>query len=180
MRITVKSIIYGLYVLALASCISPALRDWPDAIPAMASFEDAWESDAANRQLQSRQVYLEWVMVFYQGNLINPTGWSDLQDYLHPIAVPGQQELIAAQLADLGSAIGAEWSKHNSLRLIDNRMLSLWGSVVQLAPTIDKQQQSIAYIQQDVALLLAGDINGVNIHEERYEQALDLELFDGF
>jgi hypothetical protein len=88
--------------------------------------------------------------------------------------------LLDKQLAVLGEAIAAEWSRDNSVRRIDNRMLSLWGSVVQSAPTPEQQQMSVTVIQEDVDNLLSGNLNAVNIREQRYEEKLKIDLFDGF
>jgi hypothetical protein len=166
--------------LVLLSCLSPQLANWPESIPAMRVFEQSYAEDGQNQRLQSRQEYLEWVMVFYQGNLLYTNGWSDLNAYLHTASTRAQGEVFDAQLAVLGRLIAAEWSKDNSLRRIDNRMLSLWGSVVQSAPTPVQQQLAVQVIQQDVDSLLAGKLSALSIRELRYEEKLDIDLFDGF
>lgn len=166
--------------LATMSCLSPRLADWPESIPATQVFSQIYDEDSQNQRLQSRQEYLEWVLVFYQGSLIFPTGWSDLNSYLHGASTRAQGKVFDAQLAVLGKLIAAEWSKDNSLRRIDNQMLSLWGSVVQSAPTPETQQLAVQVILADVDSLLAGNLNAPSIREQRYEEKLDIDLFDGF
>ena len=175
-----KIILPGLLSMSLMSCLSPRLDQWPDSIPPIRVFAQVYEEDSQNQRLQSRQEYLEWVLVFYRGNLLYPTGWSDINSYVHAAATPAQTSLLNKQLAVLGEAIAAEWSRDNSVRRIDNRMLSLWGSVVQSAPTPEQQQMSVRVIQEDVDNLLSGNLNGVNIREQRYEEKLEIDLFDGF
>ena len=77
-------------------------------------------------------------------------------------------------------AIGSEWAKHNDLRLIDSRMLSLWGSTIQLAPDFESQQETVEVIAQDVERLLNGNLPREEIHERRYSSILGIELFEGF
>lgn len=167
-------------LILLNACLSPQLEDWPSSIPAMEYFVESYDEDLVNQQMQSREEYLEWVMVFYQGSLVYPTGWSDLDAFILPAANDAQAELLGFQIARLGRLIAAEWSKHNDVRRIDNRLLSLWGSVVQLSPTIETQQLSVAVIQQDVDALMNDYMNAVNIQEARYEEILEIDLFDGF
>ena len=180
MLVRFKIILPGLLSVSLMSCLSPQLAQWPDSIPPMQTFVQVYEEDSQNQRLQSRQEYLEWVLVFYRGNLVYPTGWLELHSYIHAAATPAQTSLLDKQFAVLGAAIAAEWSRDNSLRRIDNRMLSLWGSVVQSAPTPERQQLSVTVIQQDVDNLLSGNLNDVNIREQRYEEKLKIDLFDGF
>ncbi|MCH7816230.1 MAG: hypothetical protein IIC60_06645, partial [Proteobacteria bacterium] len=59
-------------------------------------------------------------------------------------------------------------------------MLSLWGYLVQSAPTPEQQRMSVTVIQEDVDDLLSGNLNGVNIRQQRYEEKLEIDLFDGF
>lgn len=175
-----KIILSGLLSVSLMSCLSPQLSQWPDSIPPMQVFAQAYAEDSQNQRLQSRQEYLQWVLVFYRGNLVYPSGWSDLNSYVHAAATPTQTNELDKQLAVLGAAIAAEWSRDNSVRRIDNRMLSLWGSVVQSAPTPEQQRMSVTVIQEDVDDLLSGNLNGVNIRQQRYEEKLEIDLFDGF
>jgi len=87
---------------------------------------------------------------------------------------------LDSQLADLGAAIAAEWAKDNDLRIIDNRMLSLWGWILQLADSNEQRLLSVEIIQLDVANLLEGDLVPTEVTEPRYERLLEIELFDDF
>ena len=166
--------------LFLASCIGPNLEDWPDSIPQTQVFIVAYDADEENQGRQSETEYLEWVLSFYQGNLAYQSGWQDIQGYVYEAPVPEAEQALLEQLSLLGIAIGSEWSKHNDVRQIDTRMLSLWGSTIQLAPDFDTQKQTVAVIATDIDLLLSGSLRKQDILEERYADILGLELFGDF
>ncbi len=166
--------------LLLASCITSNLANWPDSIPGQRVFIDAYSADEENQHRQSQTEYLQWVLNFYQGNLAYQSGWGAIQAFVFeaPTAEPGTR--MNDQLSRLGIAIGSEWAKDNDIRLIDSRMLSLWGSTIQLAPNHEKQQQSIEVIAVDVSQLLQGNLRKEDVQESRYAEILGLELFGDF
>ena len=166
--------------LFLASCIGPNLEDWPDSIPQTQVFIVAYDADEDNQGRQSETEYLEWVLSFYQGNLAYQSGWQDIQGYVYEAPAPEAEQELLEQLSLLGIAIGSEWSKHNDVRQIDTRMLSLWGSTIQLAPDFDTQKQTVEVIAIDIDLLLSGSLSKQDILEERYADILGLELFGDF
>ena len=166
--------------LFLASCIGPNLEDWPDSIPQTQVFIVAYDADEENQGRQSETEYLEWVLSFYQGNLAYQSGWQDIQGYVYEAPAPEAKHELLEQLYLLGIAIGSEWSKHNDVRQIDTRMLSLWGSTIQLAPDFDTQKQTVEVIAIDSDLLLSGSLSKQDILEERYADILGLELFGDF
>ena len=167
-------------LFTLASCVTPDIHNWPDSVPPQEVFIEAYAEDQENQHRQSQSEYLEWTLSFYQGNLVYQSGWQDIRSYV--FEAPSEQERVQllAQLRDLGVAIGSEWAKHNDLRLIDSRMLSLWGSTIQLAPDFESQQETVEVIAQDVERLLNGNLPREEIHERRYSSILGIELFEGF
>jgi len=169
-----------LSLLILASCIAPDIGNWPDSVPPRQLFVEAYVEDGANRQLQSRTEYLEWVLSFYQGTLTYQSGWEDIEGYIFVAADPQKNASLLAQLRELGIVIGSEWAKHNDIRLIDSRMLSLWGSTIQLAPNFEKQQETVELIASDIDALLGGSLAQEDILEARYSTILGFELFEGF
>ena len=166
--------------LFLASCIGPNLEDWPDSIPQAQVFIVAYDADEENQGRQSETEYLEWVLSFYQGNLAYQSGWQDIQGYVYEAPAREAEQALLEQLSLLGIAIGSEWSKHNDVRQIDTRMLSLWGSTIQLAPDFDTQKQTVEVIAIDIDLLLSGSLSKQDILAERYADILGLELFGDF
>lgn len=166
--------------LALASCVAPSIDHWPNSVPDQQVFMAAYSADSENKQRQSLSEYLQWVLSFYQGNLLHQSGWQDIQTYM--ITAPSLElnEELHDQMGRLGVVIGSEWAKHNDIRLIDTRMLSLWGSTIQLASNFDTQQRSIEVISEDVSQLLNGNLGKEDVQESRYADILGLESFADF
>ena len=167
-------------VVTLASCITPSIRDWPDDVPPSNLFISAYRADAANQVLQSEQAYLEWILGFYQGTVIYPTGWLDVERQLRNITEPEQRAVLSSRLRNLGILIGSEWAKENEARLIDNRMLALWGTTLQLMQTTDARLGAIELVSQDIEALFAGNLQKTDIVEARYAERLGFEVFGGF
>ena len=164
----------------LSSCIGTDLSNWPDSIPQQQLFIDVYQADIDNQQLQSRNEYLEWVLNFYQGSLVYRSGWLDIEAEVLNTVAPQDIDRLDLELHKLGAAIGLEWAKDNRVRLIDSRMLALWGSTLQLSENYDQQLRSIEVITKDVDDLLNGQLQKSDIAQTRYAELLQLEFFDDF
>lgn len=175
-----RSALLSALLFTLASCVTPDIGNWPESVPPQEVFIAAYAEDEQNQYLQSQTEYLEWTLSFYQGNLAYQSGWQDIRSYVFEAPSEQERAQLLAQLRELGVAIGSEWAKHNDLRLIDSRMLSLWGSTIQLAPDFESQQETVEVIAQDVDRILEGKLPREEIHERRYSSILGLELFEGF
>ena len=169
-----------LQLMTLASCVSTDIADWPDSVPPPEVFIEVYVEDEVNQDLQSQTEYLEWMLSFYQGNLVYQSGWQDVRGNVLEAPSAEQRAQLLAELRELGIAIGSEWAKHNDVRLIDSRMLSLWGSTIQLAADFEQQRETVELISVDVALLLCGKLAKEEIHEQRYASKLGIQLFEGF
>ncbi len=172
--------LYSFTCLALLSCQSTDRGDWPDTLPSQEYFVAAYYADSINQELQSEDAYLGWIRSFYEGNLMSPTGWLQMQSLVLANATPADRATIESRLDQLGAAIAAEWAKENRGRAIDSRMLSLWASLLQLAADATQQQRTIDVIATDVEDLLAGALSRDVIQESRYERLLGVEFFSGF
>ena len=175
-----KSTTISLLCLVLFSCANQDLANWPSSIPQQQVFVAAYTADSGNQQRQSQQEYLQWIMSFYQGNLAYQSGWLDIETIVLAAADSNDRQQLDRQLNELGTAIASEWAKHNEIRLIDTRMLGLWGSLLQLASNSEQRQRSIEIIREDVSALLSGTLNGSEIQDPRYAQLLQIELFGCF
>lgn len=169
-----------LLALLLNACFSLQVEDWPDNIPPSRLFVRAWQEDPVNQLVQPMDEYLYWVKSFYVGTVVYPRGWLDIKSELLALTNNDQQSSLAREIDALGIIIGAEWAKLNEGRLIDNRMLALWGSVLQLSLAENRELQAVDFIASDVARLLAGEIQKEDVVELRYANALGYELFDDF
>ena len=112
--------------------------------------------------------------------MIYPTGWLDVEEQLIAITPPEHRDELDSRLEELGILIGAEWAKENEARLIDNRMLALWGSTLQLMVGFDEQMQAIDEVANDIDALFQGDIGKQDITEARYADKLGFEVFGDF
>jgi hypothetical protein len=175
-----RSVVTPLFFMFLASCITPGNPTWLDEIPPQSLFVRAYQADPQNQQLQSQQEYLDWILGFYQGTLLYPTGWLDIESALLDRTAPDTLDSLDSRLEQLGFAIGSELAKENDVRLIDNRMLALWGSTLQLAYGAGAQQQAIELIGSDIDKILSGTLAKEDIVESRYADSLGLEVFGGF
>lgn len=175
-----KSVLIAFLCVVLASCIGPNIEDWPDTIPDTRVFRAVYATDEENQRRQSEAEYLAWVLSFYEGNLAYQSGWRDIQSYVFEAPDPDAARALREQLRQVGIAIGSEWSRHNDIRRIDSRMLSLWGSTIQLAADFDTQKLMVEIISTDIELLLAGGLRKQDILEERYADILGLEPFGDF
>ncbi|NKB33828.1 MAG: hypothetical protein GKR91_12085 [Pseudomonadales bacterium] len=166
--------------LALFACRSTDLANWPGELPNQQHFIIAYEADGDNQAVQSQQEYLRWVLSFYEGTVVAPIGWTEMQSLVVDLADSEQRAGLNSQLFDLGRLIAAEWAKENAGRAIDSRMLGIWASVLQLVVSPEQQYAAIALISDDVKGLLQGELNRPEINDARYEQRLGLQFFGDF
>lgn len=163
-----------------SACSLSNLEDWPPNLPEVEIFVTAYNADAINQQQQELGVYLYWVAAFYQGNIAYPTGWNDVERIIFDATGDEPDEGFSEKLLGVGISIAAEWSKDNPVRKIDNRMLSMWGSILQIALADDKHRQAVDQIAEDIDALFSGEIDGSDLNDAHYESKLELELFGGF
>jgi hypothetical protein len=175
-----KQLIIAACSMLLTSCITSKIDNWPQSIPAKQHFAQAYSLDQQNQRLQAQTEYLEWIVSFYEGSLAYQSGWLDLESALLDGAESQRLAQLDSRLEAMGATIGSEWAKHNDVRLIDSRMLSLWVSVLQLSRGVGQQRQTIELISSDVDGLLSGKLAKEDIVESRYAERLQLDLFEDF
>jgi len=175
-----RSLCLIVLLTALAACASLRARNWPTDIPPQDVFVETYLEDERNRTLQPRDAYLGWVVSFYQGTVVYPRGWLDIEQQLLERIPEENRDPLDEKLEELGIAIGAEWAKLNDDRVIDNRMLALWGSIMQLAQVDRKEIDAVELISADVQRLHAGQLRKRDVVESRYTDRLGLESFGDF
>ena len=176
----IKTSVTLLFAFTLASCISPNMHEWPDDVPKINLFVNAYRSDVPNQAFQSEEDYLEWILGFYQGTVLYPTGWLDVERQLLNSTEAEQKAVLALRLRDLGILIATEWAKDNESRLIDSRMLALWGSCLQLMQGTEARLAAIDLVSQDIEALSEGVLQKTDIVEARYAKRLQFEVFGDF
>lgn len=175
-----RQLLLATLLVSLASCASLRARNWPEDIPDREVFVASYLEDERNQAVQPRDEYLGWIVSFYQGTVVYPRGWLDIEEQLLERIPAEQREELDSKLEELGIAIGAEWAKLNDARVIDNRMLALWGSIMQLAQVDRKEMDAVELIASDVARLHAGELRKQDVVESRYTDRLGLESFGDF
>ena len=179
-KYTVNRLSLLLTTALLTACFSLDIADWPEDLPSARPFVRAWQADTANQSLQPQDEYLYWVRAFYTGTTVYPRGWLSMQAELLSLVSPAERQQLAQDVESLGVAIGAEWAKENETRAIDNRLLALWGSVMQMSVVDDKQLEAVELIAADVEGLLDGSLRKEAIAEVRYADRLGYEVFGDF
>jgi hypothetical protein len=166
-----------LCLLMLAGCASSrVLSEWPETVPEQSIFLQAYQQDLDNQAQQSDVEYLTWVVRFYEGWEMMATGWNDMTPVVLSDLSPQQSEQVAEMRDNLGVMIAAEWAKDNDERIIDTRMLSLWGGVMVAALDPEVRIDAIALITDDVERLLAGELAPARINDARYTERLPIVL----
>ncbi|MDG0998963.1 MAG: hypothetical protein P8P42_10160 [Gammaproteobacteria bacterium] len=164
----------------LAGCLGTGELIWPTGIPEKSYFESAYELDAENQLLQGRMEYLDWVKSFYLGTVLYPNGWLQIQTRALTLSGEAEKDYLTNLFEELGKKIGAEWAKENALRVIDNRLLAIWGTTIQLAVGTESSRSVVDFVAADVRALLVGEIKKDDISESRYDSVLGVESFDSF
>lgn len=161
----------------LSACSSTrVLERWPEALPEQHHFLHYYRDDADNQVVQTDVQYMTWVLRFYEGWELMPTGWQDIEENMLFDLTAQEHALVTAQMAELGALISAEWAKDNSVRLIDSAMLSLWGAVMQADFASQARIAALTQIHADVRALLEGYLTPLTINEQRYVDTLGVLL----
>jgi len=164
----------------LSACSLSGVEEWPAELPDVDYFVSSYEADPVNQQYQDLNVYVYWVAAFYQGNIAYPTGWRDVEEIILDQSGEEIDPEFSTELYDLGIAIGSEWAKENPIRKIDNRMLSMWASILQIALASDLHREAVSLVSKDIEELFTGQLEEQDIVDARYEELLGLELFGSF
>lgn len=146
-----------LAVVVLAGCVSTSSRS-SDPL-----FEQSWNDDLRNRDLQPRELYFEWVDKFYDGTPF-VIGWTRRQAEL---AESGGLE-AQSTLDRLGLLVAAEWAKDNGVRRIDNDLLLRIGAILAEARDQGRLVPVAELLIEDVQALLAGTLDAKKIDLPRY------------
>jgi len=112
--------------------------------------------------------------------LFYPTGWLEIEDRVVAGFAAEEKPLVRLEVQQLGAVIAAEWAKDNELRMIDTRILALWGSILQLTVNSEQRSAGIELIGLDANGLISGRLTKSVITEARYANLLGIEPFGGF
>jgi hypothetical protein len=97
----------------------------------------AYRGDPSNQKLQSWGQYRGWVLTFYQGNLMSE-GWTKFgQVTVSVVKSADAQQVVIADINELGRIVSREWAKDSSVRKITTADLRHWNDVVATARQSD-------------------------------------------
>ncbi|WP_049630532.1 hypothetical protein [Cellvibrio sp. pealriver] len=142
---------------------------WPQGMPSRAYFVKVYEADKANKDIQTQEEYLTWIVRFYNGWELYRRGWIKMTDELvAQVDDPRQVKEIKFKIDRIGRLVSGEWAKKSDTRTIYLRHVSIWGNA--LLESLDRNQALplINRVNQDVDDLLAHKINADVITAERY------------
>ncbi|MHC4606433.1 MAG: hypothetical protein ACYTAF_05815 [Planctomycetota bacterium] len=153
-----------------AGCIYPEYREgeWPPGVPHKSYYLRLYNADRDNQKHQTVEEFLTWVIRFYKGYSIAP-GWHRVEKTLSQDLSNEEFSMLAPRLAFLGQLISGEWAKHTDVRLIDTRMLSLWGGILRKAMKKKVLKRAIDVLHGDALAVLAGEVKGKEITRSRYD-----------
>ena len=161
----------------LSACVSArVLENWPPQLPEQHHFLSYYAEDADNQKVQTELEYLTWVLRFYEGWELMPTGWQDIEASMLFGLSEQDHALVETQMLELGALMSAEWAKDNSVRLLDSAILSLWGAVMQADFAPEARIAAVTQIHEDVRGLLEGTLTLPSINEQRYFDTLGVLL----
>lgn len=170
--------VFVLVVLTLPSCATQQVKSsiWSDDLPPRTYFLDRYQQDVVNKNSQGQDEYLKWVTRFYKGWELYPSGWDNISQQVllklnkHPAA--GE---IRVKLERLGLIISAEWAKNNKTRIINTRLVALWGNALIKSLEHGETLQLIDHVAADINNLLTRKLAIDAIAADRY-YAQDEEL----
>jgi hypothetical protein len=156
----------------------PSESDWPTGIPPQGYYNEVYDLDAENQDVQSRAEYLTWVIRFYEGWTLYEEGWNwTTARVLDSLEIPEQKARVRAKMAELGARVSAEWSKDAANRHVFTRTISAWGQA--LLESINRSEEEVLLdkVSADVDALFAGELDSDDIVYERYYDADTIEFF---
>ncbi len=166
--------------LTLFACTSHRAvnNTWPERMPSRAYFVDTYEADTVNKQIQTQDEYLTWVLRFYKGWELYRRGWIKMSDELvAQVHDPEQVSEIRYKIDRIGRLVSGEWAKKSNTRTIYLRHVSIWGNALLESLDRDQALPLINRVNQDVDDLLAHKIKPDVITADRYFPANEDDPF---
>lgn len=160
--------------LVCAACARAPVKtiEWPDDLPPLDYYENVYEQDRRNQDLQAREKYLTWVIRFYEGWDLYQDGWRvTTRDVLLAIDDEDTRERVESKLFYLGKLMSSEWAKESPQRAIQTRELSIWGQALVKAMDREREEQLVDRVTHDVEALLARELDRTDIELSRYFEA---------
>ena len=157
-------------ILFLATGCSLLDKDlvWPEEAYPQEYFIAAFQADESARLYQTQDDYLLWITRFYIGNSLTP-GWIGLTEQLmERLGTQANRAEVSERVYRLGAIIGSEWAKDNEVRKLNTRNAAVWRDALREAVDRGEVDEYITRVENDVAMMLAGELQIDDIYFERY------------
>ncbi|MBX2849647.1 MAG: hypothetical protein KTR16_15095 [Acidiferrobacterales bacterium] len=163
----------------IQSCASLSTDEyWSDDLPTQDLFIESCQKHGGCRTAAQTTEHLDWIKRFYFGSILYPTGWNDVtQRLIGSLKTPTIKLNTKQRLDELGFKIVKEWARDNKLRLIDSRLLAIWGNALSKSAEKNEQLEFIISIESDVEQLLTRTLKSQEISAERYYPVEDYDNF---
>lgn len=158
-------------VLLLNGCATRAQKvaSWPSDIPSREFFVAHYNADLTNKDEQSVDEYLLWVLRFYKGWELYRNGWSKVtEDSLYGVTKPEVAQEIRTKMNLIGEGIACEWAKSKKDRRILTRHVVVWGNALIESMKRDQELPLINRVLADVNGLLVHQVALDDVNAERY------------
>ena len=160
------------FAFTVTACAPQQVREssWPGYLPLRSYFLAVYEQDETNKQQQTEEEYLAWVVRYYEGWEFYPRGWNQIaQEIVQAQKEPKAVDNVKAKLQSLGLLISAEWAKNNRTRLIHTRQVALWANAMATAIAQGETLKLLDMVLSDVKAILAGKLTAEAIGPSRYD-----------
>lgn len=171
LRLSLRIFLLIFLVSGCSNLRDRSVSNWPEQLPPVDFFVEAYESDPKLRDYQTLQNYLYWVRAFYEGTSLYPRGWNDVTEEILESTTSTQDTAAREQLLfDLGTEIAVEWSKETEINRIKSSNLAVWGNAVERSVGEGNVDATLARIAEDVQRLLSLQLTPDDITADRYHK----------
>jgi hypothetical protein len=163
---------FALVALNLLSGCSTRMTqqaNWPKDIPSREFFVAHYEADTVNKEQESVDEYLLWVVRFYKGWELYSNGWTKVtQDSLYGVTDPVLAKEIKTKMDMIGETIACEWPKNKKDRRILTRHIVVWGNALVESIKRGQELNLINRVLADARGLVGNQVAIDDIKADRY------------
>ena len=171
LRFLLRTVLLAFLVSGCSTLRDRSVGSWPEHLPPVDVFVNAYESDTTLQEYQTLDSYLYWVQAFYEGTALYPRGWSDVSEAILESASSAQEAAVwEKRLFELGCDISVEWSKETSINRIKSSNLAVWGNAVERSVGEGNVEATLTRIADDVQRLLSLQLTPDDITADRYHE----------
>jgi hypothetical protein len=165
-------LVFAIVAASLLSACSTRMTQqahWPKDIPSREFFVAHYESDSVNKQQETVEEYLLWVVRFYHGWELYSNGWNKVtEDSLYGVKDPALAKEIRTKMGMIGETIACEWPKNKKDRRILTRHIVVWGNALVESIKRGEELNLINRVLADARGLVGDQVAIDDVNAERY------------